>query len=207
MTAGLFGIKWFLMSLADGGMNDLAYEVLTTPTYPSFAWMMNNPFANASTIWESWFLSDNVYSHNHPMFGSPEVWLLQSVGGIQPHPAAKGMSHVLIKPSPPSQLQFASASYDTPRGRISISWKRTSRDERATFVLDVVIPPNVIATVHVPAAPDDEVREGGRVLTDGRLSASPSGRGGSLVVTLGSGAYNFESSELRAVPAKDVAFI
>ena len=29
MTAGLFGIKWFLMSLADGGMNDLAYDVPT----------------------------------------------------------------------------------------------------------------------------------------------------------------------------------
>ena len=34
MTAGMFGVKWFLMSLADGGLNDLAYDVLTTPTYP-----------------------------------------------------------------------------------------------------------------------------------------------------------------------------
>ena len=40
MTAGLFGVKWFLMSLADGGMNDIAFEVLTTPTYPGFRWMM-----------------------------------------------------------------------------------------------------------------------------------------------------------------------
>merc|ERR1719454_1793042 len=47
MTAGLFGVKWFLMSLADGGLNDLAYEVLTTDTFPSFRWMMNNEFANA----------------------------------------------------------------------------------------------------------------------------------------------------------------
>lgn len=34
MTAGLFGIKWFLMALADNEHNDLAYDVLTTPTYP-----------------------------------------------------------------------------------------------------------------------------------------------------------------------------
>merc|ERR1712050_515658 len=118
MTAGLFGVKWFLMSLADGGLNDLAYEVLTTDTYPSFRWMMNNEFANATTIWESWFASDNTFSHNHPMFASSEVWLLQSVGGIQPHPSAKGMHHVLIKPSPPSALQHASASFETPRGTI-----------------------------------------------------------------------------------------
>ena len=63
MTAGLFGIKWFLMSLADGGMNDLAYDVLTTPTYPGFKYMMNNQHANATTIWESWFFSDNTFSH------------------------------------------------------------------------------------------------------------------------------------------------
>ena len=42
LVAGLFGVKWFLMALADGGMNDLAYEVLTTPSYPGYRWMMNN---------------------------------------------------------------------------------------------------------------------------------------------------------------------
>ena len=73
MTAGLFGIKWFLMSLSDGDKNDLAFEVLTTPSYPSYQWMMNNPYANATTLWEAWFFSDNIYSHNHPMFASSEV--------------------------------------------------------------------------------------------------------------------------------------
>ena len=52
--------------------------------------MMNNTFANATTVWESWFFSDNTFSHNHPMFGSSEVWLIQAVLGIQPHPAARG---------------------------------------------------------------------------------------------------------------------
>ena len=128
MTAGLFGIKWFLMALADGGMNDLAYDVLTTPTYPGFKWMMHNEVDNATTMWESWFFSDNTFSHNHPMFGSSEVWLIQSVGGIQPHPAAKGFDKVLIKPSPPTKLQHATTSYETVRGVISTSVSaRTSR--------------------------------------------------------------------------------
>jgi hypothetical protein len=48
MTAGLFGIKWFLMALADGGMNDLAHEVLTTPSYPGYRWMMDNAIVNAT---------------------------------------------------------------------------------------------------------------------------------------------------------------
>ena len=56
------------MALADGNQNDLAYEVLTNPTYPSFKWMMNNEIDNATTIWESWFFSDGTFSHNHPMY-------------------------------------------------------------------------------------------------------------------------------------------
>lgn len=83
MTAGLFGIKWFLMSLADGGMNDLAYEALTSPSYPGYKWMMHNSIENATTLWGAWDFSSNTYSHNHPMFASSEVWLMQSVGGIQ----------------------------------------------------------------------------------------------------------------------------
>jgi hypothetical protein len=39
------------MALADGNENDVAYEVLTTPSYPSFKWMMNNEIDNATTIW------------------------------------------------------------------------------------------------------------------------------------------------------------
>ena len=60
------------------------------------------------TLKESWFFSPNTFSQNHPMFASSEVrrttsddtmfvlsspfcagqvWLLQSVAGIQPHPA------------------------------------------------------------------------------------------------------------------------
>eukprot|EP00729_Bicosta_minor_P015712 gene15712-27472_t len=144
MTAGLFSIKWFLMSLADGNMNDLAYETLTTPSYPG------------------WFFSSNTFSQNHPMFASSEVWLLQSVGGIQPHPAAKGFDKVLIKPSPPSQLEHAEATYNTVRGLIKTKWTKTGGlglaavDDAATtsaaggITLEMTIPPNVAATVHIP---------------------------------------------------------
>jgi len=183
MTAGLFGIKWFLMALADGGMNDLAYEVLTTPSYPGYRWMMNNAIDNATTIWEAWFFSDSSYSHNHPMFASSEVWLLQSVAGIQPHPAARGFDRVLIKPSPPAKLGHASGSYDTVRGRITTSWTRAAGTGAVT--LKVTVPPNVRATVHVPAGAEQGVAEGGAVLQGGRREA------GSVVFEVGSGDYEF----------------
>ena len=193
LTAGLFGIKWVLLALADGGMNDLALEMLTSTTFPSFGWMQNNPFANATTIWESWFFSDNTFSHNHPMFSSSEVWLLQSVAGIQPHPSARGMHRVLIKPSPPTQLQFVRASFSTPRGLISVSWARAG--DGAPFSLNVSIPPNVRATVHVPTSVLGRVLEGGRGVTGGRrvVGDAGTGSGESLAIEVGSGFFEFLS--------------
>merc|ERR1711865_614560 len=155
------------MSLADGGMNDLAYETLTTPSYPGFKWMMQNSIDNATTLWESWFFSANTYSHNHPMFASSEVWLLQSVAGIQPHPAAKGFDKVLIKPSPPSQLSHAEATYHTVRGRIETKWI----SEQGRITLTVKIPPNVVATVHIPTTSGhvQEAAKPGKLVTGRKI--------------------------------------
>jgi alpha-L-rhamnosidase len=191
MTAGLFGIKWFLMALADGGMNDLAYETLSAPSYPSFKWMFHNDFANATTLWESWFFSDNTFSHNHPMFASSEVWMVQSVGGLQPHPAAKGMDKILIKPSPPTKLDHASLSYRTARGVVRIDWAASAKggdgDARA-ITLNIVVPPNVVATVHVPSRAGSAVHESGTLVLGGRRET------GSLVLEIGSGEHAFTST-------------
>ena len=73
MLVGMFGIKWFLMALADLGETDLAYKSIATETYPSYGYMLSNNYTNATTIWESWPFSDNTFSHDHPMFGSVEV--------------------------------------------------------------------------------------------------------------------------------------
>ena len=162
--------------------------------------MMNNQFANATTMWESWFFSDNTFSHNHPMFGSSEVWLLQSVAGIQPHPAAKGMDRVLIKPSPPSKLDHAAASFDTPRGTVSVSWARKAG---GGFTLTTTIPPNVQATVHIPSRAGTHVLEGdqGGELeqeqarkVQGRRVSAPHGSQPALIIELGSGQYHFHST-------------
>ena len=40
---------------------DLAVQIATQVTYPSYGFMLQN---NATTIWESWFFSNNTYSHN-----------------------------------------------------------------------------------------------------------------------------------------------
>lgn len=39
---------------------------------------------------ESWFFSDNVYSNNHPMFGSAREWMHKCILGIDAAPDAVG---------------------------------------------------------------------------------------------------------------------
>ena len=125
------------------------------------------------------------------MFGSSEVWLLQSVAGIQPHPAAKGMDKVLIKPSPPSQLGHASGSFQTPRGLITTMWQRkpaNAQEGRNTLTLTFTIPPNIMATVHIPSLT-------GRVRDTDSLELVVNGRreDSSVVVERGSGEWSFEA--------------
>jgi hypothetical protein len=223
MLTGLFAVKWFLMSLSDGGLNDLAYEVVTTPSFPSYSWMMHNEFANATTIWEAWFFSNNTFSHNHPMFASTEVWMQQSVLGIQPHPAARGMHRVLIKPRPPTKLARASGSFETPRGKISVSWSWGGRQSwggggadadsavgagvalrSRALQLNVTVPPNTMADFSLPSA-DGQLWETA-VETDAgtglaanvrRLVSGGSATGEFVEVALGSGSYQLETSVLH----------
>ena len=70
---------------------------------------------------------------------------MQSVVGIMPHPEARGMDRVIIRPRPPTKLDAASGSFDTPRGTIVTAWGKTP-----TFYLNVTIPPNVLAEVYIP---------------------------------------------------------
>ena len=50
----------------------------------------------ATTIWETWKESDNVYSNCHPMFGSVSEWFYRWLGGIQPDPENPGFRKFII---------------------------------------------------------------------------------------------------------------
>src|SRR5689334_19794325 len=78
LTVGMFAMKWMLLALATLSRNDLAFAMMTQQSYPGFGFMLGKD-GPGSTIWESWFYSDNVYSHNHPMFGSVDQWLISSL--------------------------------------------------------------------------------------------------------------------------------
>jgi len=78
----------------------------------------------ATTIWETWKESDDVYSNCHPMFGSVSQWFYQWLAGIQPDPEYPGFRRFTIAPFVPEGLDYVKCNYHSPFGEIVSNWER-----------------------------------------------------------------------------------
>lgn len=67
---------------------------------------------NGTTHWESWWRSEDLYSHNHPMLGASAEWMASSVAGVSLSPTTFGGKEVIFWPRFPNSAQdltYASA--------------------------------------------------------------------------------------------------
>jgi alpha-L-rhamnosidase len=120
-------------------------------------------------------------SFNHYAFGAVGDWMYRTIAGIRLDEMAPGAKHVWIAPRPGGGLTRAKASLETPYGPLVSSWRLEDR----RFVLDVTIPPNTTADVSLVNTTPDRVREDGRAVGGARQN------GQDVVVTVGSGTYEF----------------
>jgi alpha-L-rhamnosidase len=129
-------------------------------------------------------------SFNHYSLGSVGEWLYRHVAGIDQEPRSSGYKHIVIHPRPGGGLTSARAEYDSVRGRIASEWEIVD----GTFRLQMAIPANATATVHVPA------RDGGAVTESDLPPERAEGvellsrKDGEAVVAVGSGRYEFVGS-------------
>jgi len=157
ITAGIFGTKFILEVLSRTGNGSKAYKMATQKTYPGWGYMLAN---GATTLWEQWSMSENTYSHNHPMFGSISEWFYKYLAGIQPANDAVGYNKIIIRPHI-NDLQWAKASYNSVLGKTVSSWKITGE----TVTLDITIPVNATATVYLPTSLKN-IKERGMAISD-----------------------------------------
>jgi len=200
-TGGIFGTKFLMEVLGRMGKGNLGYRIATQRTFPGWGYMIDN---GATTLWEHWALSEDTYSHNHPMFGSISNWFYSYIAGIRPAEDASGYNKIVIQPGV-SHLRWANASYQTVLGKVRSSWKKTGD----TFSLDVTIPVNATATVVLPATMKD-IRERGLAITRGGAAGVGVGAGGGagagpvtfvgrrgdqFIFSIGSGDYHFTATQ------------
>lgn len=141
LNTGICGTQTFFETLAENGLNDLAFEAMNKRDFPSFGHWIEQ---GATTTWEQW---DGGNSHNHPMFGGAITWFYRKLAGMESDETAPGYRHIIFRPMPVGDVTWASYSTRTLYGEASVEWHR---GEDGSFSMDVKVPVSCTATVYLP---------------------------------------------------------
>jgi hypothetical protein len=173
-TAGDVGYRYLLRALADGGRNDVIFDINNQTNRPGYGLQLAE---GKTSLTEAW---DGTHSQDHFMLGQIQEWFYHDLAGIQP--GAPGFKKIVIAPHPVGDITWAKARYDSIRGEIISRWKRSG----GKFSLDLSIPANTTATVYVPAKSD-------RAIKAGSGAKFLRMENGCAVYETGSGRYEFTS--------------
>ena len=196
LTTGIIGTKYLMEVLTKFHSCDLAYELATQTSYPSWGYMIAN---GATTLWELWQhkTGPSMNSHNHPMFGSVGAWFYQALAGITQPEGSSGFQNILIQPQMVRDLRYVAGTIHTPRGMVTSAWTKSDRH----ISLDVTIPVNAQAEIRLPKFGWNGVRlkENGKQIYDGQKFLT--GEQGiqmveetknEVIIKIGSGRYQFQ---------------
>lgn len=202
MTTGFLGTRPLLPVLSDVGQHDLAVFLFQSRTFPSWGYEVEQ---GATTIWERWdsyTKEDGFGRHNaamnsfsHYAFGAVCEWMFRTLAGIESD--GPGFQRIIIRPTPPAPgsngertpIEWVNASHVCQHGRIVSNWRVRGQD----FELDVRVPANTTATVHVPAKSAESIRVDGQPLTSDRNAKIVRTADDRMVLSVGSGRYRFLS--------------
>jgi len=181
IDTGILGAKYLLNALLENGRADVAYRIVSQQDLPSWgSWIEQG----ATTLWEQW---NGTESRNHIMFGDISAWFYKALAGINLDPTSPAFKHIIIKPNPVNGLTSAKASYDSMRGYIVSDW----RIKNGRFHLTVTIPANTTATVSLPTAKLEAVREGAEPAIKSEGGRQFRVEEGRTLFEVGSGTYRF----------------
>jgi hypothetical protein len=124
-------------------------------------------------------------SFNHYAYGAIGDWLYRVVAGI--NHAEPGYKRIILRPRPGGKLTHTRAAHETLYGRVESGWARSD----GGLKVNVTIPPNTEAEVHLPAASAGAVTEGGRALGEAAGVRVVREAEGEVVMEVGAGTYEF----------------
>jgi alpha-L-rhamnosidase len=181
LNTGFVGTLFLLDCLTESGHAELAAEIVSQRDFPGWG-----PLMNEGVFKENWRGEHAMM----PSLGGPVgAWFYRAILGLRPDPSGPGFQRIIIKPELVGGLKWAKGSYDSVRGKISMSWEKRGE----VFKLRVEIPVNTTATVYLPAAAEAAIRESGPHLGNVPGVRLLRWEVGWAVLAVGSGRYEFES--------------
>jgi hypothetical protein len=151
-TAGDIGYSYVLEALLNAGRSDVIYEMATQTTPPSYAAQLA---AGATSLTEAWD-ADPHSSQNHLMLGHMDEWFFAGLAGIRPDSNSPGLRHIVIRPQPVGDLKEVSASWDTLRGPVSVTWHAN----HGSFQMNLDLPPGMSADIYLPDGTKTPIESG-----------------------------------------------
>lgn len=143
-TTGIFGTKYILEALSENGQAAKVFSIVNSREFPGWGYMIDR---GATTIWETWRESDNVFSNCHPMFGTVSEWFYRWLGGIRPDPVYPGFKRFTIAPVLPVGLDSVNCTYVSPYGAIVSKWWNHGQESQE---YEITVPPETTASAVLP---------------------------------------------------------
>ncbi|MCX6877759.1 MAG: family 78 glycoside hydrolase catalytic domain [Verrucomicrobia bacterium] len=184
LDTGMLGTYFLIQYLQEAGRNDLLYTIFNQQTYPGWGYMLAQ---GATTMWEQW---NGYYSHIHSCFASPGSWFYQGLAGIRSDESGPGFRKIIIKPAIVGDLTWVKCGYESIHGKIISNWQR----DGDKLTMDVTIPANTTATVHVPAKDEADVTESGKPASKADGVTFLRMEHNAAVYAVGSGTYRFQAT-------------
>jgi alpha-L-rhamnosidase len=192
LSTGFISTIRMMNELVRWGYADEAWRLALRREMPSWGYMVEH---GGTTIWERWdgwvegrgFQDPSMNSLNHYAIGSVGEWVWRTAAGINPCEDEPGCRRVEIRPVPGGGLTEVRAEWRSIRGPVRVAWQLDAR----TFELEVSVPPNVRATVALPAAAGSTATEGGVPVAKAPGVRLLGRKAGVLRLDVGSGTYRF----------------
>jgi len=181
VNTGFVSNPYLLHGLTDLGRADLVGRMMNQKDWPSF-----HTVAKDGVFMETW---RGGMAQMPSLGGSSTAWFYRAVLGIRNDPSQPGFKHFIIKPEMMPEVTWAKGHFDSIHGRIVSNWQR----EGSKLTMDVTIPANTSATVHLPAKSVEAITESGKPAGQSKDMRFLRFEKGIATFEVGGGSYQFQS--------------
>lgn len=191
-STGIHGNRYIYTVLSENGHADLAYQILTTPDFPSQMYVMNSGFTTwpeRQFEWEK--MEGPTNSLNHPMHSGFSAYFFESLGGIKSTIENPGFKMFTVNPEFSNKITSTLVAVPSPYGTIKNEWK----SENGNLSMKLEVPFNTKAKIIMTTSELESLKINGESVEDFKKENTVEIVEGAVI--LGSGNYSINYSKYQ----------